>query len=66
VTGTVSHTFTHFRLELTVYRAVVPADTPLDLWADPERCRWLPRRALAKAAVPSVMRKVLAHAMGDA
>ncbi|MGD9803790.1 MAG: A/G-specific adenine glycosylase [Hyphomicrobiaceae bacterium] len=65
VTGMVSHTFTHFRLELTVYRAVVPPDAPLDLWADPDRCRWLPRRALDKAALPSVMRKVLAHAMGD-
>ncbi|MGE0764880.1 MAG: A/G-specific adenine glycosylase [Hyphomicrobiaceae bacterium] len=65
VIGTVSHTFTHFRLELTVYRAVVPPDTPLDLWADPDRCRWVPRRALDKAALPSVMRKVLAHAMGD-
>jgi len=65
VIGTVSHTFTHFRLELTVYRAVVPPDAPLDLWADPDRCRWVPRHALDKAALPSVMRKVLVHAMGD-
>jgi A/G-specific adenine glycosylase len=65
VIGVVSHTFTHFRLELTVYRAVVPPDAPLDLWADPDRCHWVPRRALDKAALPSVMRKVLAHAMGD-
>jgi len=65
VTGAVSHTFTHFRLELTVYRAMVPPDTPLDLWADPDRCRWVSRRALDRAALPSVMRKVLAHAMGD-
>jgi A/G-specific adenine glycosylase len=65
VIGAVSHTFTHFRLELTVYRAVVPPDAPLDLWADPDRCHWVPRHALDKAALPSVMRKVLAHAMGD-
>jgi A/G-specific adenine glycosylase len=65
VTGIVNHTFTHFRLELITYRAVVPADAQLDLWADPERCQWLPRRALAKAALPSLMRKVIAHAMGD-
>ena len=65
VTGTVSHTFTHFRLELTIVRAVVPNDMQLDLWADAERCQWAARRALAKAALPSVMRKVIAHAMGD-
>ena len=65
VTGTVSHTFTHFRLELMIYRAVVSADAQLDLWAEPERCRWVPRRGLAKAALPSVMRKVIAHAVGE-
>ncbi len=65
VTGVVSHTFTHFRLELAIVRAVVRADTQLDLWADADRCHWLPRRALAKAALPSLMRKVIAHAMGD-
>jgi len=66
VVGSVSHTFTHFRLELTVFRAMVTPDAPLDLWADPERCRWVPRHALASAALPSLMRKVLSHAMGDA
>ncbi|MEZ5817279.1 MAG: A/G-specific adenine glycosylase [Hyphomicrobiaceae bacterium] len=65
VPGLVSHTFTHFRLELAVYRAVVPADAQLDLWAEPDLCRWLPRRALGRAALPSVMRKVIAHAIGD-
>jgi A/G-specific adenine glycosylase len=63
VAGSVSHTFTHFRLELAAYRALVPVDRPLDLWADPARCRWVARRDLAKAALPSVMRKVLAHAL---
>ncbi|MBS0243232.1 MAG: A/G-specific adenine glycosylase [Proteobacteria bacterium] len=63
VVGTVSHTFTHFRLELTVFRAVVPADAEVDLWAEPDRCRWTRRRDLAKAALPSLMRKVIAHAL---
>lgn len=65
VVGTVSHTFTHFRLELMTYRAVVPVDAQLDLWADPERCRWVARRSLGRAALPSVMRKVIAHAVGE-
>ena len=65
VPGAVSHTFTHFRLALLVYRAVVPVDAPLTFWAEPERCRWLPRRELESAALPSVMRKVLAHALRE-
>ena len=65
VPGLVVHTFTHFRLELMVYRAVVPVDTELMLWAAPERCRWVHRRELGQAALPSVMRKVVAHALKD-
>lgn len=65
VVGAVSHTFTHFRLEMKLYRAVVPGDVQLDLWADPERCRWVPRRGLAKSALPSVMRKIIAHALKE-
>ena len=41
VPGTVVHVFTHFRLELIVYRALVPADATLTFWAEPERCRWV-------------------------
>jgi A/G-specific adenine glycosylase len=63
VMGSVSHTFTHFRLELMVYRALVPLDASLDLWAEPERCRWVQRNRLAGEALPSVMRKVIAHAL---
>lgn len=63
VPGTVIHTFTHFRLELLVYRAVVPPDTTLTFWAEPERCRWVPRRELHAQALPSLMRKVVAHAL---
>jgi A/G-specific adenine glycosylase len=65
VAGVVSHTFTHFRLEIATYRALVAADAQLDLWADPERCQWLPRHRLERAALPSVMRKIIAHAIGD-
>jgi A/G-specific adenine glycosylase len=63
VTGHVAHTFTHFRLELMVYRAIVPVDRELDLWAEPERCRWVPRRELGRSALPSVMQKVIAYAL---
>jgi A/G-specific adenine glycosylase len=65
VPGIVTHTFTHFRLEATVYRAVVPADAAVASAADPTRCRWLARRDLDRAALPSVMRKIIAHALRD-
>jgi len=65
VPGIVSHTFTHFRLEVLVYRAIVPADAALTFWADPERCRWVARRDLDRAALPSVMRKIIAHALRE-
>jgi A/G-specific adenine glycosylase len=65
VPGTVSHTFTHFKLELIVYRTLVPADVSLTFWAEPERCTWVHRRDLASAALPSVMRKVIAHALKE-
>jgi A/G-specific adenine glycosylase len=63
VPGLVEHTFTHFHLELSVYRAEVEQDAAVADAAEPERCRWLHRRELAGAALPSVMRKVLAHAL---
>jgi len=65
VPGTVVHVFTHFRLELVVYRALVPADVTLTFWAEPERCQWIARRDLHSAAVPSVMRKVIGHALSE-
>ncbi len=63
VPGLVVHTFTHFRLELSVYRAIVPVDSELTFWAEAERCKWVHRRDLADAALPSVMKKVIAHAL---
>jgi A/G-specific adenine glycosylase len=65
VPSAVIHTFTHFRLELLVYRAVVPVETTLTFWADAKRCRWVHRRDLQGQALPSVMRKVIAHGMKE-
>jgi A/G-specific adenine glycosylase len=65
VPGTVAHTFTHFRLELVVYRALVRADATLTFWAEPDRCRWVARRNLSSSALPSVMRKVIAHGLRE-
>jgi len=65
VPGQVTHTFTHFRLELEVYRAVVDAETPLNLWAEPDRCRWVYCRDLKGEALPSVMRKIVAHGLHE-
>ena len=51
--GQVSHTFTHFHLELDVFAAVAPGRIEVDgEWADPER--------LSALALPTVMRKVIA------
>jgi A/G-specific adenine glycosylase len=65
VPGVVSHTFTHFRLDMMVLRAIVPPEATLTFWADADRCRWVKRRDLASAALPSVMRKVIAHALKE-
>ena len=63
--GLVEHTFTHFHLELSVYRAEVSTDVALERAASPERCRWLTLRELSGAALPSVMRKVISHALKE-
>ena len=65
VPGVVTHTFTHFRLELQVFRALVPQSASLTFWAEPERCVWVKRSDLDHQALPSVMRKVIAHALKD-
>jgi A/G-specific adenine glycosylase len=56
--GVVRHVFTHFPLELTVYAADVPARTPA-----PKDTRWTAISELAGEALPSLMRKVLAHVL---
>jgi len=65
VPGTVIHTFTHFRLTTRVVRTVVPVSSSLTLWAEQERCRWVAREKLDGEALPSVMKKILAHGLGD-
>lgn len=54
--GQVVHVFTHFRLELDIWSATVPAPEafPEGWWADPRR--------LGAEALPSLFRKVLAAA----
>jgi A/G-specific adenine glycosylase len=56
--GIVRHVFTHFPLELTVYTTDVRARTPA-----PKETRWIAISELAGEALPSLMRKVLAHAL---
>jgi A/G-specific adenine glycosylase len=55
--GVVTHVFTHFPLELMVYRMQVPQAAPA-----PDGMRWLSAGDIAGAALPSLMRKVLVHA----
>ena len=57
--GVVDHIFTHFPLELVVYTAKVAART-----AAPKGMRWVPISTLSDEALPSVMRKVIAHGLG--
>lgn len=59
--GAVTHTFTHFPLELDVYTANVPRRR-----AAPSGMRWAPLQNLGDEALPTLMRKVLAHALGKA
>jgi A/G-specific adenine glycosylase len=54
--GCTRHTFTHFRLELVVLRCVCTDAPPLD-------GRWVALAALDDEALPTIMRKVIAHAL---
>jgi A/G-specific adenine glycosylase len=56
--GVVRHVFTHFPLELSVYTADVPAQT-----LAPNGGRWVALASLQGEALPSLMRKVVAHAL---
>jgi A/G-specific adenine glycosylase len=58
--GVVTHVFTHFPLELAVYTTEVSARTRA-----PDGMRWVPIATLADEALPNVMRKVVAHGLGD-
>ncbi|MEZ5822906.1 MAG: A/G-specific adenine glycosylase [Xanthobacteraceae bacterium] len=58
--GVVTHVFTHFTLELVIYTAKVPARTRA-----PRGMRWVPIATLADEALPNVMRKAIAHGLGE-
>ena len=54
--GVVSHGFTHFRLELNVLTGTVHDD-------DDPSSRWCPIDALSDQALPTLMKKIVAHAL---
>ena len=54
--GVVRHTFTHFHFEVTVWAAQSEA-------APAEAGRWVALDALADAAIPTVMRKIIEHGL---
>jgi A/G-specific adenine glycosylase len=58
--GVVSHVFTHFPLQLVVYTAQAPARA-----VAPKGMRWVRIDRLAGEALPSLMRKVIAHGLED-
>ena len=58
--GVVSHVFTHFPLQLVVYTANAPARTRA-----PAGMRWVAIATLKDEALPNVMRKVIAHGLGE-
>jgi A/G-specific adenine glycosylase len=58
VPGTVVHVFTHFRLELAVFRA----DVAMSLKPIPET-RWAPAQSIPGEALPSVMKKAIEAAV---
>jgi A/G-specific adenine glycosylase len=58
--GVVSHVFTHFPLQLVVYTANAPPRARA-----PEGMRWVPVATLRDEALPNVMRKVIAHGLGE-
>jgi A/G-specific adenine glycosylase len=58
--GVVTHVFTHFPLELVIYTAKVPARTRA-----PKGMRWVPIATVADEALPNVMRKAIAHGLGE-
>ena len=63
VPGSVKHTFTHFHLELNVYRIIPGEDAELTLFADADRCKWVHRDNLADEALPTLMKKIIQHAL---
>ncbi len=61
IPGTVSHTFTHFHLELTVVSATLTPAQAKKL--DGPEAIWTPIDKIGAAGLPSLMRKVAQHAI---
>jgi A/G-specific adenine glycosylase len=57
--GIVEHTFTHFHLEVTVWVAEIKNEVLPD-----ESYRWVVASKVEEEALPTVMRKIVAHARG--
>jgi A/G-specific adenine glycosylase len=55
--GKVEHIFTHFSLELTIFAGSVPPPPPIV-----KDCRWAEVARLSQEGLPTLMRKVAAHA----
>ena len=60
IEGRVEHTFTHFHLEIEVWKAKGVLDGEL---RDDGDYRWVRREELAGEALPTVMRKIVAHVL---
>ena len=58
IAGVVRHVFTHFPLELSVYVAELPAKSDA-----PRGARWVAFADLSGEALPTLMRKVIAHGL---
>ena len=63
VPGVVVHTFTHFRLEMSVYRLLVARRHHKSGRGAAGDFRWVARGDLDRVALPSVMRKIIAHGL---
>jgi A/G-specific adenine glycosylase len=67
--GIVRHTFTHFELEIEVWTAEVKKKERLDGRVKPGHdeleIQWVPTDKLKDAALPTVMRKIIAHAFDE-
>ena len=55
--GTIRHTFTHFHLELSVLAGRTSSNSRLD-------GKWAPLDRLAEEALPTLMKKIVGHALG--
>jgi len=56
--GIVRHGFTHFELEIEIYSTTLSKRPKVE-------GRWVPQDELRAAALPTVMRKIVAHALDE-